>query len=466
MALAPLAHESGVASAAIVGGIVVIEHGLRAQKGTVPVILGGVLSVGVVILRGFLPGVREATLAGLQDWPQNAAFFLHGLVYPVGPIIGWLVERRGGHDFSLVTIATLGLLVGVAWSVRHGRDWRSGVRNLWWWACAALPAAASLRYTYLYHSPRVYTLSAVGAVMLWAGVIRELGGVMRGGRGRGLVSIVLASLVLTQNFAFLQHQRALFGIISGVYQRVLCAAEDEDSAPLGFVNLPRGVGRREKTYAMISESVLFLPDYSNVAEFIEVNMAWRPADAVMYSPVLQEPDVVFGFQGKGLTWEEMRQFAVDHQTVWLTRWRDGGFALDQVGNIEIDGRLPLDEPLVRFDGGPVVESVSVDRQSSRHWVVAIDWLASGPVDGRVFVHVRDADGNLVRQADGPALGGMIPPWLWHAGDRIHDMRHILVEGSPFYTVEVGLFNSDGRFPAYMEGVRSPEDAPLVATIIP
>jgi hypothetical protein len=162
----------------------------------------------------------------------------------------------------------------------------------------------------------------------------------------------------------------------------------------------------------------------------------------------------------------MRQFAVDHQTVWLTRWRDGGFALDNVGNIEIDGRLPLDEPLVRFDGGPVVESVSVDRQSSRHWVVAIDWLASGPVDGRVFVHVRDADGNLVRQADGPALGGMIPPWLWHAGDRIHDMRHILVEGSPFYTVEVGLFDSDGRFPAYMEGVRSAEDAPLVATIIP
>jgi hypothetical protein len=46
------------------------------------------------------------------------------------------------------------------------------------------------------------------------------------------------------------------------------------------------------------------------------------------------------------------------------------------------------------------------------------------------------------------------------------MRHILVEGSPFYTVEVGLFDSDGRFPAYMEGVRSPEDAPLVATIIP
>jgi hypothetical protein len=302
--------------------------------------------------------------------------------------------------------------------------------------------------------------------MLWAGVIKEFSRVVRDARGRALVSIAVVGLVVTQNFVFLQRQRSLFGIISSVYQRVLSAAEEKDSAPLGFVNLPRGVGCREKTYAMISESVMFVPDYSNVAEFIEVNRAWRPADAVMYSPVLQEPDVAFGFQGKGLTWEEMRQFAVDHRTVWLTRWRDGGFTLDHVGNIEIGARSLSDEPLVRFEGGPVIESVSVDEESQGHWAVMIDWLASGSVEGEIFVHVRDADGNLVLQADGPALGGMIPPWLWHAGDRIHDIRHILVEGSPRYTVEVGPFDSDGRFPAYMGGVRCPEDAPLVATLSP
>jgi hypothetical protein len=91
---------------------------------------------------------------------------------------------------------------------------------------------------------------------------------------------------------------------------------------------------------------------------------------VKHSPILQKPDVVFGFQGKRLTWEERRQFVVDHRTVWLTRWRDGGFAMDRVGNIEIDARLSPDEPLVRFEGGLVIESVSVDRQSDGHWVVA------------------------------------------------------------------------------------------------
>ena len=146
--------------------------------------------------------------------------------------------------------------------------------------------------------------------------------------------------------------------------------------------------------------------------------------------------------------------------------RDGGFALDHVGNIEIGARSSSDESLVRFEGGPVIESVSVDEESEGHWAVMIDWLASGSVEGQIFVHVRDADGNLVMQADGPALGGMIPPWLWHAGDRIHDIRHILVEGPPPYTVEVGLFDPDGRIPAYRDGVRCPEEAPLVATIDP
>jgi hypothetical protein len=466
MALAPFAHESGVACAAIAGGVVVIQHGVHPHKRMAPVILGGVVSVAVVFLRGLVPGVREATFAGLQDWPQNAMFFLHGLVYPVAPIIGWLVERYGGHDFTLIAVATLGLAVVVVWAMRRGRDWRWGVRSLWWWACAAMPAAASLRYGYLYVSPRVHALSAVGIVMLWAGVFRELSRLVRDGWGRDLVSVALVGLVLTQNFAFLQRQRSLFGLINAVYQRVLYAAEDPDAAPLGFVNLPRWLGRREKTYALISGSVTFLPHYSNVAEFIEVNRAWRPAEAVMYSPVLQGLDVAFGFQGEGLTWEEMRQFAGDHRTVWLARWRDGTFALDYVGSLEIGATSSPDEPLVRFEGGPVIESASVDRQSDGHWLVAIDWLASGSVDGQIFVHVRDADGSLVAQADGPALGGMIPPWLWSAGDRIHDMRHILVEGSPLYTVEVGLSNSDGRFPAYMDGVRCPEDAPPVATIIP
>jgi len=157
---------------------------------------------------------------------------------------------------------------------------------------------------------------------------------------------------------------------------------------------------------------------------------------------------------------------VDHGTTWLTRWRDGGFVVDYVGTITTESGASSDRPLVTFDGGPVIDAVSLDQDVDGHWVLGLDWIASGPVDGRIFVHVLDANGELVAQADGPALGGMVPPWIWQPGDRIHDVRTISTPGDPPHTVAVGLFNASGRFPAYVEGARSPDDAATIAVIQP
>lgn len=216
---------------------------------------------------------------------------------------------------------------------------------------------------------------------------------------------------------------------------------------------------------MIHESVMFLPPYSNIEEFIAVNKAWCPADVVMYSPVLQETDVMFDFQGKGLTWDEMRRFALEHQTVWLARWREDRFSLDYVGSIDA-GAAPLSQPLAAFDGGTTIESASAEEMDDGSWALTITWLAQGPVDARIFAHVLDVHGNVVTQADGPALGGMVPPWIWEPGDRIHDVRRVSPSGAGPFTVQVGLFGSEGRLPAYQNGVRCPEDAPTVATIDP
>lgn len=465
MVLAPFAHESGVACAPIVGGIVVIQRGFHIGKGVVPIMLGGGVSVAVVILRSSLPGVGDVALAGLQDWVQNVMFFLHGLVYPVGPLIGWLVRHQGRQDLTLVIVATLALLAVVIWLARHSRDWRWSLSGGWWWAWASLPAAASLRYGYLYTAPRVHALAAVGLAILWAAIVSELGRVV-GRRWAGwLLPALVGGIILTQNVIFLDRQRSLFGVMNGVYRSVLSAAEERDDAPLGFVNLPRGVGRPQRTYAMIHESVMFLPPYSNIEEFIAVNKAWRPADVAVYSPVLEETELMFDLQGEGLTWDGMRRFALEHQTVWLARWRENRFSLDYVGSIDAEA-TPLSQPMIAFDGGTTIESASVEEMDDGSWALTISWLAQGPVDARVFAHVLDVDGNVVTQADGPALGGMVPPWIWEPGDRIRDVRRVSPSGAGPFTVRVGLFGSEGRLPVYQNGIRCPEDAPTVATIEP
>ena len=172
--LAPFAHESGLVCGAIVGGLVLLRsgRGWSWRRGSWSV--GGVaLNVGALVLRGLVPGTGAFSPAGLESPVENALFGLHGLIYPLGTVIGWSV-RRGGHDLALVGSAA-GLCVllwaSLAWRTR---SWRWIARALWWWGCASLPSLLAFRYGALVNSPRFYALPAVGIVMLWAGTIARL----------------------------------------------------------------------------------------------------------------------------------------------------------------------------------------------------------------------------------------------------------------------------------------------------
>jgi hypothetical protein len=432
------------------------------------IVVGLILSVSAVLLRRVIPGVGAMGFAGLKDWPQNSVFFLHGLLYPVAPIVGWLVIEKGWHDLTLVAVLTVLSLVLLAWLAHRSHDRRWIVRNLWWWGCAALPALVSLGYGELFTSPRLYALAAAGVAMLWAGIITELGDALRSAWGRRLVWGVLVGAIVLQNVSFLRHQSTLFTSLNYVYQQVLEAAKDTTNAPLGFVNVPAWLAWRTKTYAMISEGVQFTPDYSNISEFIEVNVGNRASDNVMYAPVLKETkEVVRGFHGAGLEWEQMRQFAADHRTVWLARQKNQRFEMDQVGAITAGASPAGTDPLAWFENSTVIESASVQETPGGDWTVTLVWLAPGSFDGKIFVHVQDAAQNVVAQVDGPALGGMVPAWLWQAGDRIYDVRHIaLPEGAGPYTVQVGLYDANGRYPAYGGKTRYQDDAVTVAIIEP
>jgi hypothetical protein len=496
-ALAPFAHESGSVCGLIVFGVILIQnagvsgaprflragwHDLRylvrrLSRDLTPMLrmhrqsilalsLGVVFNMAVVLLWRHIPGVREVRWLGLHDWLENSMFFLHGLLYPVAPVIGWLVNQQGAHDFTLIGFATILFLLVTSGLARRNGDWRWVAQGLWWWGLSALPAAVSLRFSDLFIAPRLHALSSAGIVILWAGVILRLGRQVRLARGRQFVWGILAGAILIQNLAFLGRQRALFTTLGETYRRVLDAARVEADAPLGFVNVPAWLAHREQVYPVISEGVEFVPADSSVGEFIWVNLSSRDAEGVMFTPVLQETAQVFGVRGADLNWEEMRQFAIDRRTVWRTYYEDGAFIPRRVGSI-LEGTPRREGPLVYYQGGPSLESAEIEKRSDGRWALYLAWWAAGPVDGEIFVHVQDPAGNLVAQADGPALGGTVPLWLWQAGDRIYEVRYLWLPGdSGPYEVRAGVYNAAGRFPAIMGGGRVSEDAATVVTIEP
>ena len=66
-------------------------------------------------------------------------------------------------------------------------------------------------------------------------------------------------------------------------------------------------------------------------------------------------------------------------------------------------------------------------------------------DYTVFVHLRDASGHIVAQADSPPQAGTYPTSFWDAGETVVDDHTIAVpDNLPVgdYTVAVGLYRPD------------------------
>jgi hypothetical protein len=257
-----------------------------------------------------------------------------------------------------------------------------------------------------------------------------------------------------------------------LYRQIIDVARPEN-APLGYVNVPAWLTPRIQTYPLTKEGVTGLPLYTDVRQLVRVNRGGTLAvDNVMYVHTLYEPrEAYFGFHGDWLEGAETRQFALDHASVWLTRYRESAktgkrFELQQVGTISSAAEACAGTPLVRWDAGPDLLSAEVKEVEAGCATVALTWRATGPVQAHVLLHVVDAQHALVAQADGPALGGMVPPNLWQPGDCIYDLRTVdLPDDTRPLTILVGFYDAQGRFPAYLKGERVPDDAAPVGQIL-
>jgi hypothetical protein len=90
------------------------------------------------------------------------------------------------------------------------------------------------------------------------------------------------------------------------------------------------------------------------------------------------------------------------------------------------------------------EFAPVWRPGEEH-AVTLTWHAAEavPTDYTVFLHLRDAAGQLVAQADGPPLGGWYPTSWWTAGEQVTDEHTFALPAgitSGEYRLVAGLYD--------------------------
>jgi hypothetical protein len=106
----------------------------------------------------------------------------------------------------------------------------------------------------------------------------------------------------------------------------------------------------------------------------------------------------------------------------------------------------LDASILHGDNGPIL---------------ALTWATTAvlPEAYTTFVHVLDADGNLIGQADGPPLNGDYPTDWWSPGETIVDARPLPLPPEA-NRVTIGLYrlSDQARLPIVDgSGLRLPND---------
>jgi len=471
--LAPFAHESGAMSGTIVGGFVVLQFWGREgfKRRLVFVGIGLCLNVAAVVWRSrLLPmaGMQPLTFAALYP---KALFFLHGLLYPIAPAVGWLVRTWGWHDFTLLVIAAVLVLFLMGMLAHKTRLWAWFAQLLCWWACSALPALLFFDFAALYVAPRLYVFGAAGAALLWATLIVKVVDWLPLWPARWLALCLLAGSIVSQNVSYIAKQRTLFVMLNSLYEKVLDVVADADHYPLAFVNLPYQLTWQTQTYPLAQEGVVFVPWYANLTGFVAVNggQVLGDIDVAVYGSLLRETDPAMLPEGKWLDVLETYPFARAQRTVWVTSLDEATtttLALREAGAVMATHTAPEHVPLVQYAGGTEIVATDAEWLAPDLCAVTLLWQSVGPMEAEIFVHVRDGSGALVAQADGPALGGLAPIWAWPAGDEIRDVRYIQLpaDSTPPYTVQVGIYTGEGRFAAFGEAGRFPDDAATVIVI--
>jgi hypothetical protein len=228
---------------------------------------------------------------------------------------------------------------------------------------------------------------------------------------------------------------------------------------------------REGVYPLSQDGVVYVAWYSDLEAFVKTNTGAEPPRlaAFVYSPAMKSSAPLVGVGGPWLDAAQLYQRLAEVGTVYLTEWDEDGLdlRLREVGAID---RLPADAgstPLVRYSSASDLLSADVQGVAEDAWDVTLRWTSDGPVQAEVFVHLYDAAGAIVTQADGPALGGLLPLWTWAPGDVIVDVRRLtLPPDAPAgpYRIAVGVYDAEGRYPALTGDEPAPDDAAIIAVI--
>ncbi|MEP7358069.1 MAG: hypothetical protein ABI847_12565 [Anaerolineales bacterium] len=476
MALAQLTHENGLL---FPGLVLALELWLVWQR-RVPRFQPWVLIYfvpAVVFALIWLSIPKPAGLSvnlGLR--PYEALYLSQGLSYPVAGLLGGLGRLSPEWQAGLALLITLILLI-----LLPGRkQWPRLLLALAWWVMTLSLAWLTRSFDYLAISPRLLYLGSIGAALAWAGLIDTGSGWPALGRPvarRAAGSLALVAVLLLEGLT-LSSFVILYRDGSRLMDSILAAGRQAgEGGRLLFINIPDRFEYRAPAYPLGYWGMLLAPVSQDLADFVHLATGLHVETRSLSDlPLLAGPLATSPYNANTRGSDAHASAALYESARWagrvyLTQYAaDGRLELIEAGHIA--PAAPTPTYLAQVDGLArlVSAQANIDFDGSVHLELTWQSLAAAGTNDTVFIHLFDADGQLVAQADGDSLQGLILLSAWRPGDQIRDER-VLIPDSPLapgaYQIRTGLYDraTGQRYPAQdPQGNPAPDDS-IMATMI-
>jgi hypothetical protein len=449
--LAPFAYETGVMVPVAILAVEVMGYSSKEFKRAswlpaLYMILIWGLALPLILLLEPESGatVRLPTLLPL--W-QNGVYFSQGLVFPIAPAATPLSQALPLDQYVLVAAVDLLGLVALLAFYRWVRRIALFLYALSWFVVGILPLWFMLDFSYVITSPRLFYLGAVGSALLWAGVPIFLWNRHPARWWARILALAVTLFMLAFNVAYVRQRVVLAdSVAQPLWQAVRAAEAHGESSELLYLNTPAWVAPKEPTYRIGTEGLTFIPGYVRVQDFVYVTSGVEPRiRSVIFDPVKQDWQAFIGYSGNPVDWNGLARRIRRVDAVYSTTYSSDSLQLSRAGALEATDQVP--EPgSVQATFGDQILLLDYDvKNSGSEVVVDLWWYNHRPPqdDVTVFLHVYDAAGQLVAQADGYPLLGLSPPTSWQYGDLLHDIRYLsLPDGATLegYRVVVGWYN--------------------------
>jgi hypothetical protein len=419
------------------------------------------------------PLILQGLTPMLKNMPVTGLYYLQGLTYPLQTLAGPLVRATGMSQplaVGLIAFVTWAAIVALfAWA----RRLRLLVFALAWFAVTLAPMWPMLNADYTLNGPRLHYLPSIATSLIWGSLVAILfchsqplpgqeslprkietrsfrsGRVLRFAPGDTLgqaLAVIVLGATLAQSLVFLYGMAdiiTLGGRLTADVSRAVAATPSDE--PSLVVNFPSWIGKRETetTFALGAEGISFLPGYSTLRDLVRLNTRQdRNVTEVTFTNTIQEwkYDQRLGLL---VNWNKLVRAMRAARHVWTIEYLPERLHLSEAGSIRPAEATP---PEVTFGEriGLRVANASAAPDELR---VELAWTNVLTVDRQLtaFVHVYNAEGQLVAQQDGYPLLGLYPPWLAQPGEAVRDLRHILLPASlasGHYQAGVGLYDAE------------------------